>query len=34
MATFAETYADQNDRDYRALQEAAVSGRIRAEIGV
>jgi uncharacterized protein (DUF2252 family) len=34
MATFAETYADQNDRDYRALQEAAASGRIRAEIGV
>src|SRR6185369_5333361 len=23
MAAFAETYADQNDRDYRALQEAA-----------
>ena len=28
MATFAETYADQNDRDYRALQEATASGRV------
>jgi hypothetical protein len=26
--------ADQNDRDYRALREAAASGRVRAEIGV
>jgi hypothetical protein len=34
MATFAETYADQNDRDYRALQEAAASGRVAAEMGV
>jgi uncharacterized protein (DUF2252 family) len=34
MASFAETYADQNDRDYRALQEAAASGRIVAEMGV
>ena len=34
MATFAETYADQNDRDYRALQEATASGRVRAEMGV
>ena len=33
MATFAEAYADQNDRDYRALQEAAASGRVRAEMG-
>jgi len=34
MATFAETYAEQNDRDYRALQEAAASGRVEAEMGV
>jgi uncharacterized protein (DUF2252 family) len=34
MASFAETYADQNDRDYRALQKAAASGRVAAEMGV
>jgi uncharacterized protein (DUF2252 family) len=34
MAAFAESYADQNERDYRALQEAATSGRVSAEIGV
>jgi uncharacterized protein (DUF2252 family) len=34
MASFAETYADQNDRDYRALQEAVSSGRVAAEVGV
>jgi Uncharacterized protein conserved in bacteria (DUF2252) len=34
IASFAETYADQNDRDYRALQEAAASGRVTAEMGV
>jgi uncharacterized protein (DUF2252 family) len=33
-ATFAERYADQNDRDYRAFQEAAASGRVAAEMGV
>jgi uncharacterized protein (DUF2252 family) len=32
MASFAELYADQNDRDYRALQEAASSGRVTAEM--
>jgi hypothetical protein len=32
MASFAETYADQNERDYRALQEAAASGRVKAEM--
>src|SRR4249919_3817501 len=32
MASFAELYADQNERDYRALQEAAASGRISAEM--
>jgi hypothetical protein len=34
MASFAEIYADQNERDYRALQEAAASGRVTAEMGV
>jgi uncharacterized protein (DUF2252 family) len=34
VASFAETYADQNERDYHALQEAAASGRIVAEMGV
>ena len=34
MAAFAETYADQNERDYRALQEAVASGRVTAELGV
>ena len=34
MATFAETYADQNERDYRALEAAVTSGRITAEVGV
>ena len=32
MASFSERYADQNDRDYRALQEAAASGRIVADM--
>ncbi|MFL5967725.1 MAG: DUF2252 domain-containing protein [Gaiellaceae bacterium] len=31
MASFSETYADQNERDYQALQEAVASGRIVAE---
>src|SRR3954451_22846940 len=34
MATFAETYADQNDADYAALKHAADAGRITAETGV
>jgi uncharacterized protein (DUF2252 family) len=34
MATFAETYADQNERDYRALEAAVTSGRVTAEVGV
>ena len=29
LASFAETYADQNERDYHALREAAQSGRAR-----
>ena len=34
LAAFAEAYADQNERDYRALQEAVTSGRIAAETGL
>jgi hypothetical protein len=28
LADFAEAYADQNDRDYRALQDAVKTGRL------
>ena len=34
MASFAETYADQNERDFAALQAAVASGRVKAETGV
>jgi uncharacterized protein (DUF2252 family) len=34
LATFAEAYADQNERDYEALQAAAESGRITVESGL
>ena len=34
LASFAETYADQNERDYHALQEAVASGRVAAEAGL
>ncbi len=34
MATFAETYADQNERDYDALKKAAAAGRIKVESGL
>ena len=34
LAAFAETYADQNERDYDALREAVTSGRVAAESGV
>jgi uncharacterized protein (DUF2252 family) len=34
LATFAETYADQNDRDYAVLREAVDSGRIQAQTGL
>ena len=34
LATFAETYADQNQRDYEALVTAVKSGRIIAQRGV
>ncbi len=34
VASFAESYADQNQRDYDALVNAAADGRIVAEVGV
>jgi uncharacterized protein (DUF2252 family) len=34
LADFAETYADQNQRDYEALQHAAATGRIAVESGL
>ncbi|MFO7571723.1 MAG: DUF2252 domain-containing protein [Gaiellaceae bacterium] len=34
LSAFAETYADQNERDYAALQEAVASGRVVAETGL
>jgi hypothetical protein len=34
IGEFAETYADQNQRDYEALQRAAASGRIKVESGL
>ena len=34
LASFAETYADQNERDFAALREAVDSGRIKAQAGL
>ena len=34
LASFAEAYADQNERDYDALQAAVASGRVAAEAGL
>jgi uncharacterized protein (DUF2252 family) len=34
IATFAETYADQNQRDHQALQDATDDGRVEAETGL
>ncbi len=34
IAAFAETYADQNERDYNALSQAVESGRITAQTGL
>ena len=34
LAAFAETYADQNERDYDALREAVDSGRVVAQSGL
>ena len=33
LAWFAERYADQNERDYAALQDAVASGRVAAVTG-
>jgi uncharacterized protein (DUF2252 family) len=34
LASFAEEYADRNERDYAALQKAADSGRVEAQYGL
>jgi uncharacterized protein (DUF2252 family) len=34
LASFAETYADQNERDYAALADAAAAGRIEVKPGL
>ena len=34
LATFAETYADQNERDYQALKEAVADDRVIAQTGL
>jgi uncharacterized protein (DUF2252 family) len=34
LATFAESYADQNERDYAAMREAVDSGRLSATTGL
>jgi uncharacterized protein (DUF2252 family) len=34
MASFAETYADQNERDYATLRHAVDTGRVTAETGL
>jgi hypothetical protein len=33
LLTFAETYADQNERDHAALAQAVESGAIEADVG-
>ena len=34
LALFAESYANQNERDYRTLTQAVSEGTIKAESGV
>jgi uncharacterized protein (DUF2252 family) len=34
LAQFAESYADQNERDYKVLTDAVAAGKIKAETGV
>jgi uncharacterized protein (DUF2252 family) len=34
LASFAEAYADQNERDHLALRDAVAAGRVRAESGL
>jgi hypothetical protein len=33
IADFAETYADQNETDYKAFRDAIQAGRLAAEVG-
>ena len=34
LAEFAESYADQNERDHAALAEAVATGRVTAQTGL
>jgi hypothetical protein len=34
VADFAETYADQTERDHAALANAVASGRVQAHMGI
>jgi hypothetical protein len=34
IVSFAESYADQNERDYQALQKAVADGRVEAQTGL
>jgi sugar/nucleoside kinase (ribokinase family) len=34
IADFAEAYADQNERDYNAFEQAVATGRVQATTGV
>src|SRR5204863_7030039 len=34
LVTFADTYADQNERDYKALQAAVDAGHVKAQTGL
>jgi hypothetical protein len=34
ISEFAEAYADQNERDFQALKDAAASGRVVAKTGI
>ena len=34
LVKFAESYADQNERDYEAFAAACTSGRLQAEAGI
>jgi hypothetical protein len=34
MASFSEAYADQNERDYKTVQDAVRDGRLTAHMGL
>jgi hypothetical protein len=34
VADFAESYADQTERDHAALADAVASGRVQAQVGI